>query len=125
MTGTNSAGHSADLSANLSATHTDLFGKEYQELRGLVPTSADLRTEPTAHARAQSVVAKGAALVGTGGTGGAADPAAAWRDRKARRQAWEAWEMSGGTLDTLPAGLVSASLDAAMKREPGPQRWRR
>ena len=53
------------------------------------------------------------------------DPAARWRNRKERRAAWEAWESSGGTLDDLPAGLVSASLDAAMKREGAPQRWRR
>lgn len=53
------------------------------------------------------------------------DPAAAWRNRKERREAWDQWEQSGGTLDDLPPGLVSASLDAAMKREPGPQRWRR
>ena len=53
------------------------------------------------------------------------DPAARWRNRKERRAAWDQWESSGGTLDDLPAGLVSASLDAAMKREPGPQRWRR
>lgn len=62
----------------------------------------------------------------SGSTQADTDPAAAWRNRKERRAAWEAWEQSGGTLDTLPPGLVSASLDAAMKREgaPGP-RWRR
>jgi hypothetical protein len=64
----------------------------------------------------------------SGGTGcpvSGADPAARWRNRKERREAWDLWESSGGTLDDLPAGLVSASLDAAMKREGAPQRWRR
>jgi hypothetical protein len=124
MTGTNSAGHSADLSADLSADHMGMFPFMDQGLNSSVPTSADLGTEQTTHARAQSVVPKGPALAGTAGTGGTDDPADRWRDRKARRAAWEAWEQSDEVLP--PPGLVSATLDAAMKREgkPGP-RWRR
>lgn len=44
------------------------------------------------------------------------DPAEAYRQRQARRAAWEAWEAAGGNLDDLPPGLLSASLDRCMWR---------
>jgi hypothetical protein len=52
------------------------------------------------------------------------DPAAAYRDARARRAAYAAWEASGANIDDLPAGLLSACLHAAMTRpgKPGP-RW--
>jgi hypothetical protein len=56
--------------------------------------------------------------------GARADPAAAYRDARARRAAYAAWEASGADIDDLPAGLLSACLHAAMTRpgKPGP-RW--
>lgn len=55
-----------------------------------------------------------------------ADPAARWRNRKERRAAWEQWSDGGGDLDALPPGLVSATLDAAMRRDGAPApKWRK
>lgn len=55
------------------------------------------------------------------------DPASRYRSRRDRRAAWDAWEASGGNLDDLPAGLLSATLDAAMKNpaKPAPKWGRR
>ena len=53
------------------------------------------------------------------------DPASRWRRKADRRRAGEEWEQSGGTLDTIPEGLVSASLDACRPRSNGGERWRR
>lgn len=55
------------------------------------------------------------------------DPAAAYRDARTRRAAWEAWLASGADIDHLPGGFVSASLSACMKRpgKPGPKWGRR
>ncbi len=52
------------------------------------------------------------------------DPSAAYRDARARRAAYAAWERAGSNIDDLPAGLLSACLHAAMTRpgKPGP-RW--
>lgn len=54
----------------------------------------------------------------------APDPAADFRSKAARRAAWDAWEASGGTLDTLPAGLVSATLDACRNKGRHDPKWR-
>jgi hypothetical protein len=64
------------------------------------------------------------APVGTAGTDGPPDPAARWRTKRERRDAWEAWEQSGAGLDAIPAGLVSASLDACQPRDGRRERWR-
>jgi hypothetical protein len=54
------------------------------------------------------------------------DPAARWRDKRARRAAFDAWADSGEGLDALPAGLVSAMLGECERKSPGfKSRWGR
>lgn len=53
------------------------------------------------------------------------DPASPYATKRQRRAAWAEWEARGGTLDDLPPGLVSASLDACSTKDGRFERWRR